>query len=131
MIAVFAVLLLSAELIAAWLVLKAASGWKGWGETPGVFNRFITGTSVSLAFGLGGGALAWGLSVHDCWLIAGGTLGPVVFGLLTASFYWGMELDEPQPVREPPNQVMKWWRCFWGIKETPRAVEPTESERDC
>ena len=106
-----AVLLLSAEIIAAWLVLKAASSWRGWGEEPGVFNRFVLGTGVSLAFASAGGGIAWGIVLSAPALAIGCAIAPLVlFGMV-----WSLYPCEGN-----------WWTALWGATVPPGGdIEPS------
>jgi hypothetical protein len=103
---VTATLLLSPELVAGWLVLKVANSWRGWGSDPGRFNRFASGTVLSLSFGAAGGGLAYGLSNGYVPLVVGTLVGPLAFALLLSSLYQG-------PV---------WWQKWWGSY-----VEPADA----
>lgn len=84
---VTAVLLRSPELVAAWLVFKAASSWWSWKDAPGVFNRYAVGTALSLAFGASGGALVLALSSGNSSLVVGLLVGPLILAVLVLSAY--------------------------------------------
>ncbi len=64
-----------AEVIAAWLVLKAAMSWHQWQGTPGVFNAFAVGTGLNVIWATCA-ALAPTKALEQDWLAL---LGLVVF----------------------------------------------------
>ena len=96
---VTAVLLRSPELVAAWLVFKAASAWTSWKDAPGVFNRYAVGTALSLAFGASGGALILALSSGNSNLVVALLVAPLALAILVLSTY-----DDP-------------FRRFWAPTE--------------
>jgi hypothetical protein len=85
------------QLIAVWLVFKAAVAWGGWKDQAGTFNRYAVGTVLSIMFGAAGGTLALVLPGGDPWAI-GIAFGPPLLAGLVRSFYRG-----PQ-----------WWRRLLG-----------------
>ena len=108
LVAATATFLLSVELAAAWLVLKAAGNWGGWHDKPGVFNRFAFGTILSLAFGASGAVLAYALSHGEQALGAGAVFGP----LALAGFAYSL-------CRGP-----HWWMHIWneGAEESHASI---------
>ena len=81
------------EFIGIWLVLKVAGGWKGWtedlpvssGKLSGrtVFNLFLLGTGVSLAYGVVGALIIQRLN-RDSWAIA------LLLALVTVGATYGL-----------------------------------------
>ncbi len=78
-----------AQFIGVWLVLKVAGGWNGWAQDvsyPGgkllgrnIFNLFLIGTAVSLAYGVVGGTLTDALDKGH-WFTASATPLALVLG---------------------------------------------------
>lgn len=111
-LATTAVLIGSQALIAAWLVLKAASAWTTWKEQPGIFNRWAVGTVLSVGFGAAAGAMAFALGDGSLSLFAGAALGPVlVCGLIASIYRW----------------EGTWWGKFWDPNT---GEEPKQADRD-
>lgn len=82
---VTAFLLNAVVFVLAWLVFKAVSKWRDWSNHRGLFNGFAIGTVLSLFFGVGGAALAYGMTIGDYGVQAAAALGPL---LLTALVWW-------------------------------------------
>jgi hypothetical protein len=95
------------EVIAAWLVLKAASGWKRWTDHPGTFNKFAIGTALNLACGVSGSVMAVGAAQWDWWLVIAAMAAPLALMLLVVLHVqapdWLLRYIEAKPSSSAPS----------------------------
>jgi hypothetical protein len=105
------VLIGSAELIAAWLILKVAMRWPGWSEEIGTYNRFMIGTALSIGTSACGALAA--LAVTDGGMIesVGLLATPLIASLFIITLYRGP----------------RWWQRVWDPTATPEVADDESS----